>query len=85
MLEKKIAADNAEKGLPAPNFKPNRKINGQFHLEKDVQKLREEISETGEHVIVDTRALNEQDLADLKAAVQDPDSGIDPKMITFWP
>ena len=83
-LEKKIAEENAEKGRPAPNLSPNKKIKGQFQLQKDLATIKKDI-DSGDHVLLDTRALNEKDLAELKAAIQDPDTGIDPTKVTFWP
>jgi hypothetical protein len=73
-----ITAENAKKGRKPPNFRPDKKIDGEFDLAKELKSIEDQVK-GGEGVIVDTAKLNPADLAALKDAVTK--AGLDGKVI----
>jgi hypothetical protein len=57
-------------GKPEPNINPNKKIKGEFDVNKEVEKVKGEIA-NNENVILDTRGLNNKDEQALRKAIAD--------------
>ena len=83
-LQNEIRERAREQGRPEPNLDPNRPIRGEFDLADTVEAIRNELN-TGENVIVDTRSLNPDQIAALRAAIADPANGIPAGRVVLWP
>jgi pretoxin HINT domain-containing protein len=73
-IEQRIADRNAAAGRPAPRFRPDRRLRGQYDGESAITDIRAEIDQ-GHRVVIDPRNLQPADLADLRRRVDDEGLG----------
>jgi hypothetical protein len=83
-LHTEIRERAREQGRPEPRLDPNRPMRGEFDLAEQVADIRNELA-TGENVIIDTRSLNPDQIAALRAAIADPANHIPAGSVVLWP